>query len=60
MVNHHHSPPFGIIFLELFPSIKHANPSMVFSSFCILNEELSREKKQPDFPSYSLDSNYLL
>ena len=27
MVNHHHSPPFGIISLELFSSIEDANPS---------------------------------
>jgi len=27
MVNHHHSPPFVIISLELFSSIKDAHPS---------------------------------
>jgi len=27
MANYHFSPPFGIIFLELFPSIEQANQS---------------------------------
>ena len=31
MVNHHFSPPFGRIFLELFPSIENANPRLTVS-----------------------------
>ena len=29
MVNHHFSPPFGRICLELFPSIEEANPRLL-------------------------------
>ena len=29
LVNNNFSPPFGIIFLELCPSVEHANPSHV-------------------------------